>query len=71
MVAREYWGKGHAFEAIQTVIEYAVRSMGIERFSARIHGGNERSAVLLKRLGFVLEGAAPYMLAKRPRGGYF
>jgi len=56
MVVREYWGKGYAFEAMQTVIEYAVRSMGIERFSARIHGGNERSAVLLRRLGFVLEG---------------
>jgi [ribosomal protein S5]-alanine N-acetyltransferase len=71
MVAREYWGKGYAFAAIQTVIEYAVRSMGIERFSARTHAGNERSAVLLKCLGFVLEGAAPHMLAKRLRGGYF
>ena len=30
--------------------------MGIERFSARTHAVNERSAVLLKRLGFVLEG---------------
>jgi [ribosomal protein S5]-alanine N-acetyltransferase len=56
MVAREYWGKGYAFEAMQAVVEYAVRSMGIERFSARTHAGNERSAVLLRRLGFVLEG---------------
>jgi ribosomal-protein-alanine N-acetyltransferase len=56
MVAHEYWGKGYAFEAMQTVIEYAVRSEGIERFSARTHAGNERSAVLLRRLGFVLEG---------------
>lgn len=71
MVAREYWGKGYAFEALQTVIEYAVRCMDIERFSAWTHAGNERSAVLLKGLGFVLEGAAPHMLAKRPRGGYF
>jgi RimJ/RimL family protein N-acetyltransferase len=30
MVAREYWGKGYAFEAMHTVIEYAVRSMDIE-----------------------------------------
>jgi RimJ/RimL family protein N-acetyltransferase len=30
LVAREYWGKGYAFEAMHTVIEYAVRSMGIE-----------------------------------------
>jgi GNAT superfamily N-acetyltransferase len=39
MVAREYWGKGFALEAMHTVIEYAVRSMGIERFSARVHAG--------------------------------
>jgi len=35
MVAREYWGKGYAFEAMHTVIEYAVRSIGIERFRHR------------------------------------
>jgi [ribosomal protein S5]-alanine N-acetyltransferase len=56
MMAREYWGKGYAFEAMHTVIEYAVRSIGIERFSARTHAGNERSAALLRRLGFALEG---------------
>jgi [ribosomal protein S5]-alanine N-acetyltransferase len=56
MVAREYWGKGYAFEAMQAVIQYAVRSIGIERFSARTHAGNEHSEVLLRRLGFVLEG---------------
>ena len=56
MVAREYWGKGYAFEAVQTVIEYAVKSTSIERFSARTHAGNQRSAVLLRRLGFELEG---------------
>jgi RimJ/RimL family protein N-acetyltransferase len=55
IVAREYWGKGYAFGAMQTVIEYAVRSEGIERFNTRTHAENERSAVLLKRLGFVLE----------------
>jgi ribosomal-protein-alanine N-acetyltransferase len=37
MVAREYWGKDYAFEAMHTVIEYAMRSKGIERFSARTH----------------------------------
>ena len=56
MVACEYWGKGYAFEAMHTVIEYAARAMSIERFSARTHAGNECSAVLLRRLGFVLEG---------------
>jgi RimJ/RimL family protein N-acetyltransferase len=54
MVVREYWGKGYAFEAMPTVIEYAVRSEDIERFSARTHARNERSVVLLRRLGFVL-----------------
>ena len=43
------------FEAMHVVIEYAVTSMGIERLTARAHTGNERSAVLLKRLGFALE----------------
>jgi RimJ/RimL family protein N-acetyltransferase len=71
MVAREYWGSSYAFEPRQAVIEYAVRSEDIERFSARTHAGNERSVVLLRRFGFVLEGATPHILAKPPRGGYF
>jgi RimJ/RimL family protein N-acetyltransferase len=34
----------------------AMYASGIERLSARTHAGNDRSALLLKRLGFALEG---------------
>ena len=56
MIARKYWGGGIAFEAMLAVLEFGKNALGIERFSARTHAGNDRSAALLKRLGFQLEG---------------
>jgi [ribosomal protein S5]-alanine N-acetyltransferase len=56
MLARKYWGGGYAFEAMQAVIDYAKTTLGIERLGARTHTGNDRSASLLKRLGFEFEG---------------
>jgi ribosomal-protein-alanine N-acetyltransferase len=56
MLARASWGKGYAFEAMQAVVAHATGVLGIERLSARTHAGNERSALLLQRLGFTLEG---------------
>ncbi len=56
MLARASWGKGYAFEAMQAVIAHATDELGVERLSARTHAGNERSALLLQRLGFTREG---------------
>jgi ribosomal-protein-alanine N-acetyltransferase len=56
MLARASWGKGYAFEAMHAVIAHATDVLGIERLTARTHAGNDRSALLLQRLGFTLEG---------------
>lgn len=56
MLARSHWGRGYAFEAAQAVVEYAFGTAGLHRLAARTHAGNDRSAKLLERLGFRLEG---------------
>ena len=56
LVAREFWGQGYAVEAMRAVVAYATNPLKLERLSARTHSGNDSSARLLKRLGFVKEG---------------
>jgi [ribosomal protein S5]-alanine N-acetyltransferase len=56
LLAREFWGEGYALEAMRAVVGYATSALKLERLSARTHSGNERSAALLKRLGFRHEG---------------
>ena len=51
-------GKGLMFEALTTVIAYAFDEMGLHRIMANYIPTNERSARLLRRLGFVVEGYA-------------
>jgi ribosomal-protein-alanine N-acetyltransferase len=56
LVARKFWGQGYAVEAMRAIVAYATNALKLERLSARTHSGNESSARLLKRLGFVHEG---------------
>ena len=51
-------GKGLMFEALTTIIAYAFNDMGLHRIMANYIPTNERSARLLRRLGFVVEGYA-------------
>lgn len=51
-------GKGMMFEALTTLIVYALNDMGLHRIMANYIPTNERSARLLQRLGFVVEGYA-------------
>lgn len=51
MIARPFWGQGLAYEACVAVLAEA-RRRALESVSARIHSQNERSARLLRRLGF-------------------
>ncbi|MBS0469714.1 MAG: GNAT family N-acetyltransferase [Proteobacteria bacterium] len=53
---REAWGKGYAFEAMTRVLRYGAEELGIERFAARLHDGNDASRRLIERLGFSYEG---------------
>jgi ribosomal-protein-alanine N-acetyltransferase len=55
---REAVGQGLMFEALTRVIAYAFEDMHLHRIMANYIPTNERSARLLRRLGFVVEGYA-------------
>lgn len=52
----EYEGKGFMFEALQSSIRYVFEEIGIHRIMANYMPINARSAKLLNRLGFEVEG---------------
>jgi len=54
--AREYHGKGLAFEAAACVLDYVFTKLGLHRVTAITDCENERSAALLGRLGMRREG---------------
>jgi [ribosomal protein S5]-alanine N-acetyltransferase len=53
---RASWGQGYAFEAMTAIVDHAFGELGLERLWARFHAGNEKSRLLLDRLGFASEG---------------
>ncbi|MEA2786746.1 MAG: [ribosomal protein S5]-alanine N-acetyltransferase [Candidatus Eremiobacteraeota bacterium] len=60
-----YEGKGFAREAVGAVVAHAFGTLNLHRISANYHPANERSGVLLRGLGFVVEGYARDMLYLR------
>ncbi len=60
-----YEGKGFAREAVGAVIAHAFGPLNLHRVTANYHPANERSGVLLRRLGFVVEGYARDMMYLR------
>ena len=56
LFGRASWGQGYAFEAMTAIADYAFGELGLARLWARFHAGNEKSRVLLERLGFTYEG---------------
>ncbi len=52
VLAKEYWGRGYAFQATQAVVDHLRATCGVARFLATVQAGNERSIRLLRRLGF-------------------
>ena len=51
-------GKGYMTEAVSAAIRYAFDGLKLHRIMANYVPHNERSARLLERLGFVVEGRA-------------
>lgn len=49
---RKYWGKGYAFEAAKTAINYSFRVLKAIKLYAGHHPENAASEKLLKKLGF-------------------
>ncbi|GAC1573391.1 MAG: ribosomal protein S5-alanine N-acetyltransferase [Candidatus Elarobacter sp.] len=51
-----YEGRGYAREAVEAVILYAFGTLNLHRLTANYQPANARSAALLERLGFAVEG---------------
>jgi ribosomal-protein-alanine N-acetyltransferase len=52
----EFWGRGLMRKALMPVLDYGFNIMRFERVEAFLNVDNDRSARLLKKLGFKLEG---------------
>ncbi len=55
---QEHEGRGMMSEALRAAIPYSFRRLGLHRIMANYQPINERSGLLLRRLGFVVEGYA-------------
>lgn len=50
------WGKGYMYKALQPVLDYGFNIRRFERIEGFLNVDNDRSAGLLKKLGFSMEG---------------
>ena len=55
-LAPDAWGEGYATEAAGLLCEYAFDERALHRLTARVFEGNDASANVLAKLGFVEEG---------------
>lgn len=62
-LSQEEQGNGYMIEALQPGIQYVFEGLNLHRINANYMPHNRRSASVLKRLGFVIEGyARDYLL---------
>jgi ribosomal-protein-alanine N-acetyltransferase len=55
-LARHWWGRGLAPEAVAAVIRYGFSVWGLHRIEAGVLPGNDASVRVLQKLGFLEEG---------------
>ena len=55
-LGQPYWGKGIVVEAVNRIVEYLFRERKLQRVFARVWHPNTRSARVLEKAGFTLEG---------------
>ena len=55
-LSKDYWHQGIMMEALQTIIPFGFKEMGIHRIQASVFPENHASIHLLEKLGFVKEG---------------
>lgn len=55
LLARPYWGRGLAREALQAMLDYGFGALGLQRIEAEVDPHNPASQALLVRLGFRCE----------------
>jgi len=64
-VAKKYWGKGNASDAVKLLIKFGFEKLKLNRLEAEVFTYNKRSFNFAKRLGFKLEGIARQKSFKR------
>ena len=65
-LGEEYWGKGYTTEACTKIISYAVQELKITKIKAAYIIDNDRSAKVLKKLGFQEIGkGSKYSLSRK------
>ena len=57
-LAEEVQGRGYMTEAVRAIVDFAFREWGLHRIAAAYMPRNERSAAVLRRCGFRVEGHA-------------
>ena len=53
---KNFWGKGIASKCVRCVVEYAIKELDLKKINAGYYEGNEGSAKVLEKCGFVVEG---------------
>ncbi len=56
-IAKSFWGKGYASEAIRSLLDYAFSSLNLNRIEAKVEPGNVNSIKLLHKLDFTFVGS--------------
>ncbi|MEC0090766.1 GNAT family N-acetyltransferase [Paenibacillus macquariensis] len=55
-IAKSFWGRGYASEAIYSLLDYAFSSLKMNRIEAKVEPENVNSIKLLQKLNFTFEG---------------
>jgi ribosomal-protein-alanine N-acetyltransferase len=55
-LARAHWGHGYVPEAMEAVVRYGFRSLGLNRIEAYLEPENQASIRVMEKLGFTREG---------------
>ena len=53
---KDFWGKGYGFKVWSLLIEYAFQRLGLRKIIAGAVADNVVSIIVLKKLGFKIEG---------------
>lgn len=63
-IGRPYWNQGYGTEALQAVLVYGFRELGLEKIEAEHFGGNDASGRVMQKAGLVREGFRPHHFKK-------
>ncbi|MFD3270089.1 GNAT family N-acetyltransferase [Paenibacillus dendritiformis] len=55
-IAKAFWGRGYASEAICSLLDYAFSSLKLNRIEAKVEPENVNSVKVLQKLNFTFEG---------------